>query len=436
MSKIISTSVATQLQHSPKTSSSSSTTASCRSPSSYSSFHISSSSNSFNNNNNNVNNNNSFNWFNLIPPYSIFFSTPFVLTFSLLLSLPILFLLAPQILPARDPPDPPIPILDELDDLSLFRHAASMSTATSHLSSTHPKLKIAFLFLTNTELHFSPLWDKFFRKANRNSYNIYIHADPTANITMPQPASVFYHHFINSKRTYRASPTLISATRRLLATALIDDPANMFFALLSQYCIPLHSFRYVYHSIVESRSFDLTATESESDAAESTQLGFRVRYKSFIEINSKEPRLWKRYTARGRYAMLPEVPFEKFRVGSQFFVVTRKHALTVVKDRSLWKKFKIPCYRTDECYPEEHYFPTLLSMQDPNGCTHYTLTRVNWTGTRNGHPYTYRPFEISVDLVSKLRQSNYSASYLFARKFTPDCLKPLMSIADSFIFRD
>lgn len=134
--------------------------------------------------------------------------------------------------------------------------------------------------------------------------------------------------------------------------------------------------------------------------------------------------------------MTPEVQFDQFRVGSQFFVLTRKHALLVVKDRKLWKKFKKPCYRSDECYPEEHYFPTLLSMRDPNGCTHYTLTRVNWTGTTNGHPYTYRPNEVSPQLIHRLRESKNSESYLFARKFSPDCLRPLMEIADSVIFRD
>ena len=134
--------------------------------------------------------------------------------------------------------------------------------------------------------------------------------------------------------------------------------------------------------------------------------------------------------------MMPEVPFEEFRVGSQFFVLTRKHALLVVKDRTLWRKFKLPCYRADECYPEEHYFPTLLSMQDPNGVTHYTLTRVNWTGTVDGHPHMYKPKEVSAKLIYELRKSNYSSSYLFARKFSPDCLRPLMGIADSVIFRD
>ncbi|XP_050224359.1 glycosyltransferase BC10-like [Mercurialis annua] len=360
------------------------------------------------------------------------FSSPFILTFSLLLSLPILFLLAPRLLPPRPPPS--ISPSDEQDDLSLFRRAISLSNPTSfsHLSSPSPKLKIAFLFLTNTDLYFSPLWTQFFNSGQQHLYNIYIHADPSVNITRPNARDSVFNdrHFItHAKRTYRASPTLISATRRLFATAILDDPANAYFAVLSQYCIPLHSFSYVYNSLISSNSFDLASSES-------TQYGVRVRFKSFIEIISKEPRLWKRYIARGRYSMMPEVSFEKFRVGSQFFVLTRRHALMVIKDQSLWKKFKQPCYKADECYPEEHYFPTLLSMADPKGCTHYTLTRVNWTGTTNGHPYTYGPSEIMPELIRELRKSNHSSSYLFARKFSPDCLKPLLKLADKVIFRD
>lgn len=363
-------------------------------------------------------------------------STPSVLSFSLLLSLPILFfLVAPGIFSPRHPSEPPIPLRDELQDQALFRRAVASSV--SRLSTTtisgKGKSKIAFLFLTNTDLHFSPLWQRFFHKQSKSLYNVYVHADPSVNLTRPD--RLLRDRFIPSaKRTFRASPTLISATRRLLATAIIDDPANAYFALLSQSCIPLHSFQYIYRSLFSSKSFDFSS--STGSDPEGTQPDDRLRYKSFIEILSKEPRLWKRYIARGRYAMMPEVPFEKFRVGSQFFVLTREHALLTLKDRTLWRKFKLPCYRSDECYPEEHYFPTLLSMEDPNGCTHYTLTRVNWTGTTHGHPYTYRPHEVSEQLIHELRKSNFSTSYLFARKFTPDCLKPLMGIADSVIFRD
>lgn len=360
------------------------------------------------------------------------FSTHFVLSFALLLSVPLLFLLAPHFLPPNN--QIPIPAADEVDDQALFARAVRSKSAFTRLSlDSKTKPKIAFLFLTNSDLHFAPLWQRFFSKTAPNLYNIYVHADPSVNVTVPP--GVFRGRFIASKRTYRASPTLISATRRMLATAVLDDPANAFFAVVSQYCVPLHSFRYVYHSLFASPTFDKSPPTTDSDA-ELSRMGVKVRYKSFIEIISKSTSLWKRYAARGRFAMMPEVSFEQFRVGSQFFLLTRRHALVVLKDRQLWRKFRLPCYREDNCYPEEHYFPTLLSMADPDGCTRYTLTRVNWTGTVNGHPYTYKPGEVSAELIYRLRQSNFSESYLFARKFSPDCLKPLLGISEKVIFRD
>ncbi|KAK4741927.1 hypothetical protein SAY87_025515 [Trapa incisa] len=359
-------------------------------------------------------------------------ASPFLISFTLLLSLPLLYLLAPRVFPPLFPLPDTISPDDELDDLSLLRRASISSTASRLSSSSpHPSFKIAFLFLTHTDLHFSPLWHRFFRNhRHRSLFNIYVHADPSANISTPSPGSVFHGRFIHSKRTYRASPTLIAATRRLLATALLDDPANAYFTVLSQYCIPLHSFDYVYRSLFTSLTFDHSA------AAYSTQYGVRLQYRSYIEVLNKSSSLWKRYTARGRYSMIPEVPFEKFRVGSQFFSLTRGHALAVVRDRSLWKKFKLPCYSEESCYPEEHYFPTLLSMKDPRGLTYYTLTAVNWTGTVKGHPHTYTPSEISPQLIERLRASNHSESHLFARKFSPDCLEPLMKIASKAIFQD
>ncbi|KAK6144618.1 hypothetical protein DH2020_021438 [Rehmannia glutinosa] len=349
------------------------------------------------------------------------FNTPFLLSFSLLLSFPLLFLFVPRILPPRHVP---ISLPDELDDLALFRRATLASfgdgATLSRLGTTNRKPKIAFLFLTNTDLHFAPLWQQFFQN-NEEFYNIYIHADPSSKIT--PPGGIFSGRFIAAKKTQRANPTLISAARRLLATALLDDPLNSYFAVVSQHCIPLHSFKYVYESLLLKPISD---TRSSS----------LPMYRSFIEILDDEPQLWDRYNARGKNVMLPEIPFSRFRIGSQFFVLTRQHALVVIRDRRLWRKFRLPCLNLNSCYPEEHYFPTLLSMEDPDGCTHYTLTRVNWTGSVNGHPHTYRPPEISPQLIHKLRQSNSSYSFMFARKFSPDCLQPLLDMAENVIFRD
>ncbi|CAN4106930.1 unnamed protein product [Withania somnifera] len=281
------------------------------------------------------------------------FNTPFVISFALLLSSPLLVLFVPKIFP---PKHVEISIPDELDDLALFRRATLASIdgvggAISRLGTSNPRMKIAFLFLTNTNLHFAPLRDKFRHTGGR----------------------IFKDRFIAAKRTQRASPTLISAARRLMATALLDDPLNSYFALVSQYCIPLHSFNFIYNSLYTSQF---------------------PKYQSFIQILSNESYMWDRYIARGESAMLPEVPFDR-------------HALVVIRDRRLWRKFRMPCLNEDSCYPEEHYFPTLLSMEDPEGCTQYT-----------------RHVSIGRRVL------------MDTRKIFTDCLKPLMDIADKVIFRD
>ncbi|OMO75384.1 Glycosyl transferase, family 14 [Corchorus capsularis] len=363
-------------------------------------------------------------------------SSPFVYSLILFLSLFFLLLFAPQILPFkkhqqqeleqnRQKPQSLITPQDELEDLHLFHQAvlsaSPASSKISHLGTVNPKPKIAFLFLTNSDLVFAPLWQRFFQ-GNDHLFNIYVHADPFVKLSAPEWS--VKANFIPAKRTARGSPTLISAARRLLANAILDDPFNLYFALISQHCIPLHSFNHIYTSFLGDPS-----SSSKAFLTQKSQ-------KSFIEITSDSPHLHNRYVARGEGSLLPEIPFKQFRVGSQFFVLAKRHALLVLKERKLWRKFRLPCFDLDSCYPEEHYFPTFLSMKDPKGCSHYTLTRVNWTDSVDGHPHTYHAPEVSSDLLHTLRKSNSTYSYFFARKFSPDCLKPLMAIADDVIFRD
>ncbi|PRQ28431.1 hypothetical protein RchiOBHm_Chr5g0002981 [Rosa chinensis] len=87
------------------------------------------------------------------------FSTPFILSFALLLSLPLLFLLAPYFLPHNN--QILIPTADEIDYQALFAHVVlSKSTFTRLSFDPKTKPKIAFLFLTNFDLHFAP-YDTF-----------------------------------------------------------------------------------------------------------------------------------------------------------------------------------------------------------------------------------------------------------------------------------
>ncbi|KAL9388340.1 hypothetical protein Peur_016945 [Populus x canadensis] len=341
-------------------------------------------------------------------------SSPILYSFSLLLSFSLIYLFTPQIL---------VPLQNalsyELDDPTLFKKALKPCKTIPSLATNNPTPKIAFLFLTNSDLSFAPLWERFFEGYN-NLYNIYVHADPFSKVSNPD--GIFKNRFIPGKKTERGSPSLILAEKRLLARAILDDPLNLYFALVSQHCVPLHSFQYMHDTLFGHNILKTFTTQS--------------RHQSFIEILSEDPNLPDRYNARGENIMLPEIPYEKFRVGSQFFVLAKRHALLVLKDRKLWRKFKLPCLNTESCYPEEHYFPTLLSMKNPRGCSHYTLTNVNWTDCFDGHPHLYQAEEVSPNLVHGLRQSNSSYSYFFARKFAPDCLQPLMEMADDVIFKD
>ncbi|XAR70977.1 hypothetical protein NMG60_11028036 [Bertholletia excelsa] len=315
-------------------------------------------------------------------------------------------------------------VKDDDDDKQLFLQASRVNP--------NPSLpaKLAFMFLTTTPLPFAPLWELFFNQTSSNLYNVYIHADPTSQYDPPF-SGVFANRVISgSKPTRRHTPTITSATRRLLSHALLHDPSNSMFALLSPSCIPLHSFNFTYTTLTVSK-------------------------KSFIEILKNESNPHYRWATRGGHALLPEVRYENFRTGSQFFVLTREHARLVVSDRNLWPKFKLPCLRKYilYCYPEEQYFPTLISVKDPRGCIPATLTHVDWSVKRNGHPRMYTASEVGPGLISAIRSkrpsygdnvTKGSSSYvtkrndpfLFARKFSPDSIQPLLRIASEVIFKD
>ncbi|KAL1301068.1 hypothetical protein HN51_045688 [Arachis hypogaea] len=293
------------------------------------------------------------------------------------------------------------------------------SRSKQNRSSTNPK-KLAFMFLTTSTLPFAPLWESFFTKAPKTHFTIYVHVDPTISTWTPHYTSVFHNRLIIPKRTARHSPALAAAARRLLASALVDDRDNYMFILLSSSCIPLHSFRFMYHVLANSN-------------------------KSFIEMAPQDLGTFYRWSGHRPHVMLPEVRYEKFRAGSQFWSLTRKHAILVAADMKIWPKFKLPCLHV-WCFPEEDYFPTLMNLLDTNGCVHATLTHVDWTGRVDGHPRVYKKDEVGPQLIWALRRDRPKYGdqddgirhdpFLFARKFSPDTLEVLMAIADRVIFQD
>ena len=198
--------------------------------------------------------------------------------------------------------------------------------------------------------------------------------------------------------------SMCDAERRLLANALLDI-SNEWFILLSESCIPLYSFSAIYHYVMKSKYSFIGAFDDPGPYG------------------------------RGRYNenMAPLVNITEWRKGSQWFEINRKLAINIVEDTTFYPKFEQFC--RPACYVDEHYFPTMLTIQARNLLANRSITWVDWS--RGGaHPATFGRTDITEEFFKRVRKGhqclynnrNSSVCYLFARKFAPSALEPLLQI--------
>ncbi|XP_040376080.1 glycosyltransferase BC10-like [Oryza brachyantha] len=263
--------------------------------------------------------------------------------------------------------------------------------------------KVAFMFLVTNRLPLRPLWEKFFAGHNRSLYSIYVHSHPPFAASLPTD-SVFYGRMIPSQRTSWGDANLVEAERRLLANALLDL-SNERFALLSESCIPIFDFPAVYAHLTGSN-------DSFVDCFDNA--GARARYK---------PDVFGRHNITQAH----------WRKGSQWFEMDRALAVEVVADGSYFPAFRA-CTR---CIIDEHYIPTLVNILGWRRNTNRTLTYMEWRrGT--SHPRTHEAGDVTEELLRKMRTGAANCTYngaatnmcfVFARKFSPDALAPLLELA-------
>ncbi|KAM7268594.1 hypothetical protein ACFE04_010760 [Oxalis oulophora] len=264
--------------------------------------------------------------------------------------------------------------------------------------------KIAFMFLTPGTLPFEKLWDRFFH-GHEDRFSVYVHASrENPNHVSPY----FVGRDIHSEKVDWGKISMLDAEKRLLAHALLD-PDNQQFVLLSD-------------------SF-------EDPGPHGT----------------------------GRYSeyMMPEIEKQDFRKASQFvyqwFAMKRQHAIIVMADNLYYKKFKHYCQPNMDgrnCYPDEHYLPTLFHMIDPSGIANWSVTHVDWSEGK-WHPRSYRAKDVTYETLKDITSIDKSVHvtsdtkkvftvksclwngmhrpcYLFARKFYPDTLENLLFLFSSY----
>ncbi|KAJ7967729.1 Core-2/I-branching beta-1,6-N-acetylglucosaminyltransferase family protein [Quillaja saponaria] len=303
----------------------------------------------------------------------------------------------------------------------------------------HGRAKIAFLFLACRNLPLDFLWGSFFENADVANFSIYIHSAPGFVFDESTTRSHFFYgrQLSNSIQVLWGESSMIEA-ERLLLTAALEEPANQRFVLLSDSCVPLYNFSYIYNYVMASqRSF----------------------VDSFLDVKE------------GRYnpKMSPKIARKKWRKGSQWITLVRSHAEVIVDDEvflSIFKRFckrrppvdaskgklNIKLQKQHNCIPDEHYMPTLLVMHGLEGeLERRTLTYTLWNQSatkmenKGWHPLTFTYGNAGPRNIKKIKDINhvyYAAEsraewcrsnstsvpcFLFARKFSLGAAMRLLS---------
>ncbi|EYU40777.1 hypothetical protein ABFS82_12G075500 [Erythranthe guttata] len=267
--------------------------------------------------------------------------------------------------------------------------------------------KVAFMFLTRGKLPLAPLWEMFF-KGNEGLFSIYLHTLPEFTYEPPE-SSVFYKRRIPSKLVQWGRPSMIDAERRLLANALLDF-TNQRFVLLSETCIPLFNFSTIYNYLINSNQSFLSTFDDP------------------------------RPIGRGRYnkRMGPAISLSDWRKGSQWFEANRELAIAIISDVEYYPIFRNHCL--PPCYMDEHYLPTLVNKVCPNLTSNRTVTWTDWS-EGGSHPRMFMRNDVTEEFLDRVR-SGFNCTYngemrsicsLFARKFHPTTLQPLLRIAPKLL---
>jgi len=109
--------------------------------------------------------------------------------------------------------------------------------------------KIAFCFLIYDKINNEKLWYDYIKGIDKNKYNIYIH------YKINKPLQYFEKYKIkNTIDTCWGCVSIVLAQLEILKIAL-KDPDNKHFIWLSQSCIPIKSFNYIYNNLNINKSY-------------------------------------------------------------------------------------------------------------------------------------------------------------------------------------
>ncbi|MGK7899666.1 MAG: tetratricopeptide repeat protein, partial [Xenococcus sp. (in: cyanobacteria)] len=241
--------------------------------------------------------------------------------------------------------------------------------------------KLAFCFLTINGLNHNLVWQNFF-KGYESLVNIYGHSK------FNQDLGLLHNKQIPNKIATSYFQYKMSAERELLKEAL-KCSQNDKFILISESCIPLQLFDYIYNKLM-----------TDND-------------KSYVTIQPTSPVYWRK-TSR----MMKGLKLQECRKNSQWIILNRKHAQMMIDDEILFNQVR------ETFFLEEQYPSTLLNFN--NQVDHILNQRTTFDDFKrgaDGRPYLFSTIT-EFDRMLLLEAKNQGL--FFARKFAQSAnLEPL-----------
>ena len=246
------------------------------------------------------------------------------------------------------------------------------------------KPKIALLFLIRDSINYPKVWSKFINQGN-DRVNVYIHPKTTNNLQ-----NEFKKYVISrNEETQWGNIGIVKAMNLLLEEAL-EDASNRIFIFVSESCIPIHNFDYIYNEVIE----------------------LDKKNKSYFTLGNNTGYHLKRFD----YMKQPEtknlgINRENFLKGELWSIICRKHANYIVNTKGIYTKI------FDDIYvPDEHYNVTLLNLKfGSDNIINRSTTYTKWLNPNDKHPYTFK--DLTKEDKDTLKKEKKGGIRLFARKF-------------------
>jgi hypothetical protein len=263
------------------------------------------------------------------------------------------------------------------------------SLVNDNQENQRPDKKIAFCFMIYDCINNEELWKKFFDSADINKYNIYIHYKHNKKLK-----------YFEDKKIKHCIPTawgdksLVKASNLLFKTAFEDDLQNYKFTLISNSCIPLKSFDFIYDKLTKDNMGYINEAKIQD------------YYKQFY-LYKKNPDLFAKC---GQWVILNRKMVEKMAFVDEDFIDITFHGMNLIDEIY---------YHT---YIKHHGLDDQV-VKTPNlssGATTFTI----WSdmtdypyldGKDKASPYSYET--ISREEIDYL----LSQPCLFGRKFNVNC---------------